>query len=110
MDEEPSSSVHELAITRCSEVSITILSSLHLNFAGRKEPDTRMRLVSDANSSLDCISVEFTVAAEVLEKCAIRSAHGQLNISKLLSCTEKANLVLGQHEATSHSLLIVKHI
>ena len=109
MDEEPPSSVHELSITRCSEVSITVLSSLHLNFAGRKEPDTRMRLVSNANSSLDGVRIEFAVSAEILEKSAVWSTHSQLNVGKLLCSAEKADLILGQHEGTSNSLM-VKHI
>ena len=109
MDKEPSTSVHELSITRCSEVSITFLSSLHLNFTGRKEPDTRMWLVSNTNSSLDGIRIEFAVSAEILEKSAIWSTHSQLNVSKLLCSAEKADLILGQHEGTSNSLM-VKHI
>ena len=97
MDKTPSTSVHELSITRFCEVSCTFLSPLNLNFSRRKEPNTRMWLVSNANSSLDGVRIEFAIAAEILEKSAVWGAHSQLNIGKLLSGTEKANLILAQH-------------
>ena len=69
-----------------------------------------MRLVSNTDSSLNCVCIEFGIATEILEKSAVWGAHSQLNIGKFLSCTEETDLVLSQHEATSHSLMVVNHI
>ena len=97
MDKAPSTCVHELSITRFCEVSSTFLGTLDLKFARRKEPNTRMWLVSNANSSFDGVRIEFAVATEILEKSAIWGTHSQFNVCKLLGCAEKANLILAQH-------------
>ena len=107
VDEAPPSGVHELSIARLSEVSFSFLGSLDFDFARREQPDTGMRLVADADSSLDCVRVEFAVAAEVLEQSAVRGADGELDVRQLLSGTEKADWVLSQHKGASNSLMIL---
>ena len=51
--------------------------------------------VTDANSTFDCVRIEFVVSAEVFEEGTIWSAHSKLNLCKFGEDTKEAERLLG---------------
>ena len=110
MNEKPSSSVHEVALSACGVVTSALCNSLDLHFTGREKVDARNGLVSDGHLPLDCTNIESRETSEVGEQGLVWSAAGELDLWKFWGNAKEAEILLDHLHGASNSVLTCEHI